>query len=274
VAIDFPQEIGSLEERLALLEDPAFAEALARSNPLHYPGVALPPAPAARPKRYGSIALAITAAVSLVGSAVLVPLFAHRAPSQPTVRTTVVPAAAHAAAPHAAAAPKPMPVHLAPRAEQQTGPAASTAAVVTPLHAAAPAPAQPAHTVAAPAPVARHAAAPAVALHSAAAPHAAPSSDFAPAASHAAAAAQPSAEGASAGSSAGEPGAVTPRVSLADANEVLAASTPADGTKTPPGYPNGGMGPEHNPVTAVLDPCSPQAGRLGAIARQSGSLLH
>lgn len=90
----------------------------------------------------------------------------------------------------------------------------------------------------------------------------------APATSHAMAsapAAQHAAAEVNASQPASEPGAVTPRVSLADANEIL---TPQAGTKiTPPGA-NGQFGPEHNPVSVVIDPCAPQGGRLGAIAAQ------
>jgi hypothetical protein len=87
--IDFPNDIGSVAERLARLEDPAFARALARDYPLHFPGAAPAPARMARVRRACLAVLALAAAGSLVGSSFFLPLLAQRAVEQPKVTVRI-----------------------------------------------------------------------------------------------------------------------------------------------------------------------------------------
>lgn len=90
----------TLEERLARLEDALFAEHLLLEHPALYAQAGEPPRTqreilAWTTRRFGTIALAVTAAVSIAAGYVLAPLVTERAAPQH---------AAHRAAPHVAAA--------------------------------------------------------------------------------------------------------------------------------------------------------------------------
>src|ERR1700688_4944758 len=91
MSIKLPSNPGVIEERLASLEDPILAEQLFLEHPTLY-GDGPPQTERAvlawTTRRFGTVALAVTAAASVVAGYFLTPLVTHRnAPAQPAPQT-------------------------------------------------------------------------------------------------------------------------------------------------------------------------------------------
>jgi hypothetical protein len=257
MSVELYPSVEALDEKLATLTDPVLTERLVSENPALFPSAAETEEIsvfAAAWKRFGNIALAVTAAASIAAGYVLTPpavshkerdLRAALRAQQHEIARLRARLAAEKAAAHRVAAPAPVAAPVA-------APVRYVAPVPVPVHHAAPVH----HTFAAPVhysavthrvtPVAAPATQPQI--DSAAAPESAPKSQ------------------------------VDTSVATAPA-PTTDTQTPVnvpDGTKTPPQVPpttgrHGGWG-GHFPVGAgsvilggPADPCTPQGGRVGTV---------
>jgi hypothetical protein len=295
--VKLPSSPGVIEDRLASLEDPILAEQLFLEHPTLY-GDEPPQTERAvlawTTRRFGTAALAVTAAVSVAAGYFLTPLVTHRnAPAQPAPRSkTSVPAPSRPVA-HRHIVKKAAPVRVAHRSALV--PAAPVLVHVAPPHPIV----HRATVVHAPA-VFRHPNREMIALRAqvqaqeaeiAALHRRAVAEEAAARAAHARASAamsaartQPAAE------------VYAPATSAAPSRTETApvpvdAPLPNGGTKTPQSAPNGGWterppipvygtAPAPVPVGGTVDPCTPQGGRLGIIihsllgGRIGGGSLH
>lgn len=236
MSVELYPNVEDLDEKLRALEDPALADRILSANPELFGGAAAREEIsvfAAAWKRVGVLTLAAAGAVAIIAGYVVTPMLArHPAPIAP-------PAPVVRKAPaHVAAVPR---SHLQPMAKA-AAPAIHRVpmplAVVIPAHAA----------VVAPRPIAAH--------HVAPAQHGASTAVVAPAAAVAAAAPVELPLG-------HDPNAVI--VSAKDAppqNMVL-----PDGTK---GVVSGTAGHTQWGPVGVVDSCTPQGGRIGAILQAAG----
>jgi hypothetical protein len=300
-----------LEAKLSTLEDPALAERLLSSNPDLFtiptdePQVLESAAAreeisifAAAWKRFGNIALAVTATASIVAGYVLTPMVVHRhpapaAPAKSAVVQKARPAVAQKARPpsHPDAALRARVRHdeaeiARLRARLAVKQAAPAAAPVVPVHSVAPV-----HYVA----PARHALVKPLrpVHHTAAAHHPAAVSHALPAAAYPAAAPQPKHDVDTAASAQNVPSTVVGSSASTSASTSTSTSTSTspntdtnvgtpDGTKNPPpSTGRGGGGWDHLPVAVggiilgrTIDNCTPQGGRIGTVLQAvAGQIL-
>jgi hypothetical protein len=310
MSVKLPSTPGVIEDRLASLEDPILAEQLFLEHPTLY-GEEPPQTQRAvlawTTRRFGTAALAVTAAVSVAAGYFLTPLVTHRsapaqpaplaktslpAPSRPVAHRHIVKQAAPARVAHRSALVPAAPVHL------HVAPAHPIVHRATIVHAPV---------------VFRHPSRETIALRAkvkaqeaeiAALNKRAAVEEAAARAAHARASA--AAHQGSATRTAPAPlpqprtqpaAEVYAPANSADPSRTAAAPVPVDaplpsgGTKQPPPAPNGGWSerppipiygsaPAPVPIGGTVDPCTPQGGRLGIIihsllgGRIGGGSLH
>jgi hypothetical protein len=300
MAIELPTDLDVIDERLRSLEDRVLAERLFHENPDLFS--AGPPQTerqvlAWATRRFGTVVIAVTAAVSVAAGYVLGPLVLKHdrpAPAAPVTAGALVatpqrPAARHRAKPvapvrapahvaHAAPAhvAHAVPVHVAHAAPVYLAPAAPVVLRHAPSvthHAAVLYPPVHHRTTVVAAPLPHHATAPA---HAVTAQHAQQTATAQQAAvrTEPAPRTQPRTETAT-GVATGTAtttasGPIETPVSTQQPVDVPAPS----GTRTPPTSPSGvwnehpplPVGPYGNPAGPVMaDPCTPRRGRLGAV---------
>jgi len=297
MSVELPSNPGVFEDRLASLEDPILAERLFLGHPTLYANE--PPQTeravlAWTTRRFGTVALAVTAAVSVAAGYILTPLVTHRSsPAQPAPRSkTSVPAPSRPAA-HRHIVKKAAPARVAHR---------SALVPTTPVHVQVAPPHPIVHRAAivhSPA-VFRHPNREAIALRAKVQAQEAEIAALRKRAALEEAAARAAHARASAAIAAAHHGSATrtapaplpqPRTqpaagvyapassadpSVSTASAPVDAPVPHAGTKPPPAAPNGGWterppipiygsGPAPVPVGGPVDPCTPQGGRLGII---------
>jgi len=303
--VELPRDPTVLDDRLALLEDPALAERLVHENPSLFtqtPILTRREVLASASRRFGTLVITMTAVTSLVAGYLLTPLaFGHKSvPAVAPAQRSVV-AAPLAAPKHPRVAR--IAHHSAARHAIVPLPHRAAAPVVAP-HVAAPAPV----TYAAPVVHARPAPDPALEARLAeqraeierlrsriAAEHAAAAHEAALAAAQARAAqaamhrtaAQPQ-PAAQAQPKAQNDAAVGEYAPESSANTTAQGSTSPDappdaGAKTPPDTPTHVAWPPRGhfpipiggpigPVGGPIDPCTPQNGRIGTVL--AGAVLN
>lgn len=301
--VELPSHPDVIEQRLASLEDPTLARRLFLEHPALYSSDEPPQTErqvlAWATRRFGTLALAVTAAISIAAGYVLTPLVTrHAAPPQPTKAAAVVaapaPAASHrrAAAPHVAqrithAAPKSI-AHAPPA---RPAPVVHPAVVVPPVAVVHPAPVVHPVPIAKPAPsreelalkyrlraqeaelarLRRQAAAEEAAARSAQARAAAEASAVrSQAATQTEPASQPQARTEPATAVSTSTATSTDSVSAAAPAPVDEPVTTPNGTKAAPAggqiwteHPMGANVP--GPLGVPVDPCTPRGGRIGSV---------
>ena len=296
MSVELPSNPGNVEERLASLEDPILAEHLFLEHPTLFgdePPQTQRAVLAWTTRRFGTAALAVTAAVSVAAGYFLTPLVMHRsAPAQPAPRSNTALRAPSRPVAHRHIVKKAAPARIAYR---------SALIPTAPVHV----------QVAPPHPIVHRASivhAPvvlprpnreAIALRAKVQAQEAELAALRKTAAREEAAARAAQARASAAIAAAHRGAATqtapeplsqPRTQ--PAAEVYAPATSADpsrtatapvdaplptaGTKPPPSAPNGGWterppipvygsAPGPVPIGGTMDPCTPQGGRLGVL---------
>jgi hypothetical protein len=292
--VKLPSSPGVIEDRLASLEDPILAEQLFLEHPTLYgdePPQTQRAVLAWTTRRFGTAALAVTAAVSVAAGYFLTPLVTHRnAPAQPAPPSKTSVAAPSRPAAHRHIVKKAAPVRVAHRS-------ALVPAAPAPVHVAPPRPIVHRATVVHAPIVHRHPNREMIALRAkvqaqeaeiAALHKRAVAEEAAARAAHARASAA-----ISAARTQPAPQVYAPTDTAAPSRTETApmpvdAPLPSGGTKTPQSASNGGW-TERSPVPVYgsapapiggVDPCTPQGGRLGIIihsllgGRIGGGSLH
>jgi hypothetical protein len=305
MSVELPSNPGVVEDRLASLEDPILAEQLFLEHPALYgndPPQTERAVLAWTTRRFGTVALAVTAAVSVAAGYFLTPLFTHRsAPARSAPKAAVQPPSRPAA--HRYIVKKAAPARLAHRSALT--PAAPRHVQIAPPHPIL----HRATIVHAPV-VIRHPNREAIALRAKVQAQEAELAALRKRAAHEEALARAAQARASAAIAAAHRGAATqtapaplPQPRTQPAAEVYAparsgdpsrgttgpydAPLPSGGTKQPPSAPDGGWSerppipvygsaPGPVPIGGTVDPCTPQGGRLGVLIHSllGGSSVH